>query len=128
MKITDFKFTGAGYHILRIGLGITFIWIAVMIYKDPALWGSLLKPWALELIPYSLNDLMVHTAILDGLLGVLMLLNIGMKYVGLVASLHLIVVLTTAGITFLTVRDIGILAGTLALFLSALPDKHTLKG
>ncbi|MFI5206038.1 MAG: hypothetical protein ACHQVK_03785 [Candidatus Paceibacterales bacterium] len=115
------------YHVLRIGLAITFLWIGILIFKNPAAWSTYIQPWALKLIPGSLVNAMLETAVLDMLVGVFLLLNIFTWLAALLGALHLLIVLITCGITDITVRDIGLLCATLALAIEALPTKISLK-
>jgi len=108
-------------HILRIGLGITFLWIGVLIFINPAAWGGFIQPWALSLLPIPLSQVMFATALMDILVGGLLLVDILTWLAALVASAHLIIVLTASGITDVTVRDIGLVAGAAALFVESLP-------
>lgn len=106
----------SAFHILRVGVAITFLWIGVLIFKDPQAWGGFLQPWAANLLPVPLGQAMVGTAILDILVGVVLLSGFFVWVAAAVGSIHLIIVLITVGINDVTVRDIGLLAATLALF------------
>ena len=116
-----------GLHILRVGLGITFVWIGILIFKFPDAWGGYLQPWALNLLPIPLATAMMETAALDIIIGLLLLMNVGTWIAAGLASLHLIVVLIASGITDITVRDIGLLAGSVALLIESLPASLTTK-
>lgn len=105
----------SAFHILRVGVAITFLWIGVLIFKDPQAWGGFLQPWATNLLPVPLGQAMVGTAILDILVGVVLLSGFFVWVAAAVGSIHLIIVLITVGINDVTVRDIGLLAATLAL-------------
>ena len=109
------------FHILRVGLAITFLWIGVLIFKHPDAWGGYLQPWALDLLPFPLREAMIGTAVLDIIIGVLLLVDSFVALAVFVGAVHLIIVLTVSGINEGTVRDIGILAGMLALFVDSLP-------
>ncbi len=111
----------AGFHIVRVGVAITFLWIGVLIFRNPESWGSYLQPWAAGLLPMSLVDAMIGTAYLDIAIGGLLLLDYLTWVAAALASIHLIIVLVTSGITDITVRDIGLLAATLALLVETLP-------
>ncbi len=111
------------FHILRIGLAITFFWIGVLIFREPEAWGGYISPWALDLLPMSIKDAMIGTAILDMILGVLFLINSFVWLAALIGSGHLLMVLLVSGINEGTVRDIGILAGTMALTAEFLPER-----
>ena len=103
------------FQILRIGLAITFLWIGILIFKNPEAWGGYLQPWAAGLLPIPIAQAMIGTAILDIIIGAFLLFNFLPWLAALVGAIHLIIVLTVSGITDITVRDIGLLAGTLAL-------------
>ena len=109
------------YHILRIGMAITFIWVGVLILKDPAGWGGLISPWAEKLLPGPIEQVMLSTAILDIVVGAMLLLDFWVWIAGFLASIHLAIVLVTTGINAITVRDIGLLTGGLALMASSIP-------
>lgn len=110
------------YHISRIGLGITFVWIGVLIFGNPAGWGAYVQPWALNLLPVPIVQIMMFTAILDVTIGVLLLFNLFVWVVSFVAALHIASVLIVSGITDVTVRDIAILYCAIALFVDTLPQ------
>ena len=109
-------------HFLRVGLAITFLWIGVLIFKNPEAWGGYLQPWAAGLLPIPLTQEMIGTAILDITIGALLLIDILTWLAALVGAIHLVIVLTVSGITDITVRDLGLLAGTLALMIDSLPQ------
>lgn len=109
------------FHIVRVGLAITFIWIGILIFKEPEVWGGFIQPWAARLLPIPINQAMIGTAFLDIAIGAMLLLNLFVWLAALVGAIHLIIVLTVSGITDITARDIGILAATAALMIDSLP-------
>ena len=111
------------FHFLRVGLAITFLWIGILILKNPEAWGGYLQPWAAGLLPVPLAQAMLGTAILDIVIGVLLLIDIFTWLAALVGAIHLVIVMAVSGINELTVRDIGLLAGTVALMIDSLPQK-----
>lgn len=115
----------ASFHILRVGLAITFLWIGVLIFKNPEAWGGYLQPWAAGLLPIPLAQAMIGTAILDVTIGAFLLIDFLPWLAALVGAVHIIIVLTVSGITDITVRDIGILAGVVALMADSLPKTFT---
>ena len=110
------------YDILRVGLGITFIWVGVLIYRDPLGWAGYIQPWALKFIPGSLETTMIQTGIWDIAFGLLMLFRPTVWLGALLGAMHLVVVLVTAGITEVTVRDIGLLFAAVALLVESFPE------
>ena len=111
------------FHFLRVGLAITFLWIGILIFKNPEAWGGYLQPWATGLLPIPLAQAMIGTAILDIAIGIFLLADIFTWLAALFGAAHLVVILMVSGITDITVRDIGLLAGTLALMIDSLPQE-----
>ena len=98
-----------------IGIAITFLWIGILILKNPEAWGGYLQPWAMDLLPIPIAQAMVGTAVMDLVIGLLLLTDTWVAPVSALAALHLIVVLTVSGVNEATVRDIGLLAGAFSL-------------
>lgn len=113
----------ASFHILRVGLAITFLWIGILIFKSPEGWSNFLEPWAAGLLPIPLKEAMIGTAILDIVIGALLLTDTFVWLAALVGAIHLVIVLAVSGITDVTVRDIGLLAGLVGLMLESLPPE-----
>ncbi|MEK9175162.1 MAG: hypothetical protein AAB795_01060, partial [Patescibacteria group bacterium] len=65
---------------------------------------------------------MVVTAILDIVIGALLLVDILTWLAALVGTIHLAIVLVVSGITEVTVRDVGLLTGAVALMIDSLPQ------
>lgn len=108
----------ASFHILRVGMAITFLWIGILILKDPQGWGGYMQPWLVNLLPFPLRHIMLSTAILDITIGALLLIDFLTWQAALIGSLHLVIVLIASGINAITVRDLGLLAGCLSLFIA----------
>jgi uncharacterized membrane protein YphA (DoxX/SURF4 family) len=111
----------ASFHILRVGTAITFLWIGVLILKSPESWGGYLQPWAMKLLPIPVTQALVATAILDIAVGFFLLLNYATWVAAFFGMLHIASVLVVSGITDITVRDIGLLSGTVALMIESMP-------
>lgn len=111
------------FHFLRVGLAITFLWIGILIFKQPEAWIGYLQPWAAGLLPIPLEQAMMGTAILDIIIGIFLLIDFLPWLVAFVGAIHLIIVLIVSGITDITVRDIGLLVAMLALMIDSLPPK-----
>lgn len=111
----------SAFHILRVGTAITFLWIGVLIIKDPDVWIGLVQPWVGNLLPFSLEKALIDTAILDFAVGFFLLIDKFVLAASFLGFLHLITVLIVTGITVITVRDIAVIAGTLALVIHVYP-------
>ena len=64
---------------------------------------------------------------MDITIGALLLINFLPWLIALVGSIHLVIILIVSGITDITVRDIGLLAGTLAIMIDSLPPSKIRK-
>lgn len=116
-----------GFHILRVGIAITFLWIGILILKEPTSWGGFIQPWAMKLLPFSLKEAMIGAAIFDIIIGFLLLIDYKTWIAAFLGSLHLVVVLMVSGINAITIRDIGLLAGALGIFTDSAPAISVLK-
>ena len=95
------------------------MWIGILILKDPVGWSGYMQPWARDLLVLPVEITMMLAGIFDVILGVLFLLNLFVRWAGFLAALHVAGVLATSGFNEATIRDIGILGGSLALGCSA---------
>ncbi len=116
-----FNKTSAAFNILRVGIAITFLWISVLIFKEPESWGRLIQPWTLNFVSIPLKTAMIETAILDLIIGFFLLIEKYTYIFSILAALHLLVVLIVVGINAATVRDLGLLAGSIALIFDSWP-------
>lgn len=103
-------------------MAITFLWIGILIFREPEAWGLYLQPWAADLLPISLKEAMLGTALLDVLIGIFLLIDVLTWLAALVGAFHLAIVLAVSGINAITVRDIGLFSAALALAIHAWPD------
>ncbi len=105
-------------HIIRVGIAITFLWIGILILQDPVGWSGFIRPWMREYLISTPEQTMQMNGVFDLVIGALLLFSVRqwMTWLGaLLAALHMITVLAVAGIDPVTVRDIAILSGALAL-------------
>ncbi len=100
-------------------MAITFLWIGILIFKEPGAWGGFLMPWALKLLPVPIHEAMIGTAILDIVLGFLFLIDSFVWLAALIGAIHLVIILAVSGINEVTVRDIAILAAVIALMIDS---------
>lgn len=109
--------------ILRAGLGITFIWIGILVLRDPVSWGSYIRPWAANLLPIPIESFMSTTGIFDIATGALFFIPHTAFIAGILGTLHLTGVIAVSGINEGTVRDIGLLGATLYIAIKYYPKK-----
>ncbi len=118
------KFKNKSQIVLRVGLGITFLWIGYLIMQNPEGWGQSIQPWAQALLPFSLKATMIGTAIFDMIVGILLMIGFRTWIVAGLGALHLLSIIVTMGFNPFTIRDIGLLAAALSLSLRNWPEKN----
>lgn len=115
------------YNILRIGLGITFLWMGILIWQSPELFGSFLQSGIAERIP-DLAQAMKGAAVLDIVVGVMLLTGLWTWLWALIGALHLVAVIVgIGGFGGITARDTGLLLACVSLVVLKWPSKK-LKG
>ena len=104
-------------------MAITFLWVGLLILRNPAAWGSYVDPWAADLLPIPIEQAMIGTAVFDIAIGIFLLTDFLVYLASLAGAIHIAIVLAVSGITDITVRDIGLLVAMLALMIDTLPPK-----
>lgn len=107
--------------VLRVLLGVTFIFAGYFIYKDPAGWLNLMLPWTKRFLPKNTNRMMLGVALFDVLLGIWLLTPLLTWLAALFAVLHLLQVFLIVGVSKVTYRNIGLLGAGIFLFLYYAP-------
>lgn len=105
---------GTSYLLLRLALGITFLWIGIDMVRFPQNWIGYLP----ATIPFGLSreNALQGNALFDIGIGALLLLNKLPRGTSLFATLHLAGILVVNGIDGVLVRDVGLFGAALALF------------
>ncbi len=105
-----------GYpHILmRVGLGLVFLWIGIDIVRTPDSWIVFLP----QVLPFGLTreTALQLTGAFDIILGLLLISGRIPKLAALLAGLHLAGIVIANGVDAVTIRDVSLLATALALF------------
>jgi len=105
-----------GYpHILmRVGLGIVFLWIGVDIVRTPDSWIGFLP----QTLPLGLarETALQLNGFFDIVLGFLLISGRIPKFAALLAGLHLAGIVIANGVDAITIRDVSLLTTALALF------------
>lgn len=109
------------YIILRIGLGITYIWIGVMITIEPISWSGFFPEFIRDL-SYS-NSVVVAAGVLDFLIGLLLVVGRFVPVASFLSAVHLLGILAFYGIDAITIRDVGLFGASLSLLLTSLSNK-----
>lgn len=110
MKYGRYKWS---YLFLRLGLGLTFLWIGVDMFRNPDVW--------IGYIPANPGFGLTREAALraagafDMALGLMLLLRVWSKLAGALVVVHMAGILVVHGVDAVLIRDVGLLGAGLAL-------------
>ena len=114
------------YHVLHIGLGITILWMGILIWQSPALFGSFLQPAMLERIS-NIEAMMQVVAVFDIILGILLIVGFWSWLFASIAALHLLgIIIGIGGFSDIVARDFGLMLAAVSLAISRWPRKKLL--
>jgi uncharacterized membrane protein YphA (DoxX/SURF4 family) len=101
-----------------VGLGISFIYPAISMLRQPDSWIGWIPSFLLGFSPLDPKLLLYTIALFDIALGVSFLTGFFLKIASLLGALHLlgILIFSGAGTYIIIFRDIGLLFASLALF------------
>lgn len=105
---------GYAHLLMRISLGLVFIWIGIDILRTPDAWIGFLP----ATLPLGLDRTLALklNGALDLGLGLMLLWGHWPKLAALLAGLHLAGIIVVHGIDAVIIRDVGLLGTALALF------------
>lgn len=105
--------------VLRVTLGITFVWIGTLIVREPESWAGLIRTEIADLMPIDPATMMFEAGIGDIVIGVMLILGIFPWIAGLLAGLHMLGVVLTIYTGDTTARDIGLMGAGFAVMLAS---------
>jgi uncharacterized membrane protein YphA (DoxX/SURF4 family) len=115
-----------GKLILKVGLGIVFIYFGVNQIMNPEMWVDLLPSFLNNLNFFQPESLIFLNGTFDILVGFCLILGLFLKIISVLAFLHLIsIFIFSLGFTQSGIRDFGLALASLSLFFSE-DDKFSL--
>lgn len=111
---------GLPYLFLRWGLGITFIWIGIDIFRNPQNWIGFLP----NQVPFDIarEGALRAGGFFDVAIGILLIVRFMPKIVGLLASIHLLGIIIMNSLDAVIIRDVGLLGASMAILFW--PSRH----
>jgi uncharacterized membrane protein YphA (DoxX/SURF4 family) len=103
------------FLVLRIGLGIVFLWFGIDKIINPLNWAGWVPEGIRPLIPFDDEVHMAIQGVVEGALGALMVAGLFTRIVGIISSAVLLAIIIAIGLNDIAGRDIGLLGGALAL-------------
>lgn len=122
IKFDEIKMQIWGFRILRIGLALVFVWFGSQQLMDPSGWTRLVPDFVESVI--SKDKFIIANGLFDLIGGILLLLNVWVRWVAVLLAVHLFSIAINFGFSGNGVRDLGLGMASLALsFLS--PSKKS---
>ncbi|MDD4319549.1 MAG: hypothetical protein PHW10_04480 [Candidatus Peribacteraceae bacterium] len=109
------------FLVLRVGLGITFLWMGALVLLHPSVWANVIQPWARIGLGVPLRPLITAAGVIDLIAGASFLLNLWTWVPALLVSLKLLLLLVMTGVTDATVAMVGLFFSSLAVFVQSAP-------
>lgn len=110
--------------ILRIGLGLIFLYFSIQQMMNPEAWASFVPQWIEENI-VSANKAVIFNSIFELCFGILLILGLYTRVTALLLGIHLLVISFSIGFNPVGVRDFGLAIASLSLALRE-KDKYSL--
>jgi len=112
--------------ILRIGLGLVFIYFGLIQFINPERWTDLLPEFLTKLSLFKPEIFILINGMFDTLVGFCLILGLFVRIFSLLAFLHLISIsLFSLGFNTSGIRDLGLAISALSLFFTE-EDKFSL--
>ena len=110
-----------GTFVARIGIAAVFLWFGIDKFVHTINWIGWVPEWMQALIPMSMTNFMYVQGIIEAVIGLLLLIGYNVRFAGLLAVLTLAgveIAMVGTGQTEMMLRDAGLLAASLSLFLT----------
>ena len=110
--------------VLRIGIALVFMWFGYHQLVNQAMWISLIPHWAIAITGMSAGTLVIANGVFEVLMSLLLIFGYRLRTVGILLSLHLLMIICDIGLSAIGVRDAGLLFATIAIALYG-ADAHS---
>lgn len=105
-----------GPVVLRIGMGLVFLWFGFSQIFSPDQWTSFL-PSFLKILPIAAPNFVLANGLFEVIGGVFLILGVYTRLAAFLLALHLFGITFTIGWNALGVRDFGLAIATSVIFL-----------
>lgn len=108
-------------EILRYGLGLVFLYAALLMWIQPEAWIGFVPNWLAKIVERHMF-ISIHS-IFELIMAVLLLANKWVRWAALFAFLDFLSIVIFYGVDLVTFRDIGLMLSSLALLFLLLEEK-----
>ena len=113
-----------GVLTLQYGLALVFLWFGFSQLTNPADWTSFVPLSVARLVPLPATAIVLLNGLLEVVCGLLLLLNIWVRWAALLLALHLAGITISIGYNSVAVRDFGLMMATFSLALLHQDKRH----
>ena len=113
-KIMDNK--KISYILLRTGLGLVFLLIAIDEIRKPLIWAAFIPLFLKNLLPFGVQYFIYFNALFEILISLSLFSGFLIKYTSILGALHMLVIVISLGFNDLAFRDFGLFMAFLAVF------------
>lgn len=113
-----------GIVTLRYGLALVFLWFGFSQLTNPSDWTSFVPLSVANFSPLPVTVIVLLNGFLEVVCGILLLLNIAVRWAALLLALHLAGITVSLGYNSVAVRDFGLMMATFSLALLHPGKRH----
>lgn len=104
-----------GYHILRYGLAVMFLWFGFSQLLDGQNWVGWVPEWAVNLLHLPPAMIVLANGSFEVVAGALLAMGLFVRPAAVFLGLHLVVLVVEIGANDIGLRDFGLMAACFAL-------------
>lgn len=120
----EFKLTKYSTAILRLSMGLVFLYFGFQQIISPDSWAGYVPSFVSNII-VTTNNVVVMNGILEITLGIFLVLGLYTRFASLILSFHLFLITLSIGFEPTGIRDFGLSLATFVVFLNG-ADKFCL--
>ena len=106
---------------LRIALGVFFLWFGIDKVLTPSNWLGWIPDSIFPVLPFEVAKFILLEGIIEIIVGVLLTIGLFTRVAAAVSSLQMMLIIIFIGFNEATIRDIGLLGGTISLLITGSP-------
>lgn len=103
--------------VVRVGIALVILWFGSQQLIDAGPWTGLIPAWATGISGLLATTLVTLNGVSEIIIGILLLLGIFTRIVGLLSALHLTLITFVVGYNGIGVRDFGLAMAAFSTFL-----------
>ena len=120
--MNNHKFSRFAPVALRFGLSAVYLWFGISQITDADSWTVWVPNWAVSISGMNQTTIVLMNGWLETIAGILLAAGFLTRWVALILTVHMFVLVFEIGLNDIGVRDFGLAMATLSLFLFGKDD------